>query len=212
MHLTLHGHQLELLSDHAVHLPASSALVLSDVHLGKAATFQAHGIAIPEGDNARDLARISTLLAHTKATRLIIAGDLFHSAQGHCPELSSWLAQCPADLTLVIGNHDLRGLPQDFPAKASPSLILDGIEIVHDPADASPDKFTICGHLHPSVKIKEGPRRSLRTPCFHLTGTTLILPSFGSFTGGQIVKRTPQDRIFIPLPTSVLEAPAHLLT
>jgi len=207
MVITSHGHRIELLSDHAIFLPDHSALILSDVHLGKAAVFRAHGLAVPDGDNAKDLARITKLLESTLAQKLIIAGDLIHAPESRYPELEKWISICPAELLLVIGNHDKRSLPEKFPIPCSSRFSLGEIEIIHDPAHASPDHFSICGHIHPSIRIKEGPRNSLRSACFHLAGNTLTLPSFGSFTGGQVIRPEPEDRVFIPLNQRVAEVP-----
>ena len=82
-------HRIELLSERAIFLPDHSALVLSDVHLGKAASFQAHGLPVPEGDDLVDLTRISHLLEITQARELVIVGDLLHSPRGISPQLIS---------------------------------------------------------------------------------------------------------------------------
>lgn len=204
------GHQIELLSEHAIFLPDHSVLVLSDVHLGKAAAFQAHGLPVPEGDDSTDLARISHLLEKTQAQELVIAGDLLHSPSGVSEkliaQLETWMNQCPAKITLVLGNHDQRAL-KDYHMVNVPMLKLGEIQIIHDPADAS-DLFCICGHLHPVIRLKDRPRGHLRTPCFWLRDQVLILPSFGTFTGGHPIQPTPKDRVFSPLNGRVVELPS----
>ena len=209
MLITHQGHKIELLSEHAAFLPKHSALVLSDVHLGKATTFQAHGLPVPEGDDTADLTRISRLVKTTKAQQLIIAGDLLHSPSGVSPalisQLETWMNQCSAKITLVLGNHDQRAL-RAHPMESVPSLELDGLHIIHDPADAT-EGFSICGHLHPVIRVKDKPRSHLRTACFWLTEHTLILPSFGTFTGGHPIEPTSKDRIFAPLNDRVVELP-----
>ena len=42
------GEELELLPDHAVHWRRASTLFVADPHFGKAATFRAAGIFVPE--------------------------------------------------------------------------------------------------------------------------------------------------------------------
>ncbi|MDE0861785.1 MAG: ligase-associated DNA damage response endonuclease PdeM [Akkermansiaceae bacterium] len=209
MLITHQGHQIELLSEHAVYLPAHSALVLSDVHLGKAATFQAHGLPVPAGDDEADLARISKLIEKTGAQKLIIAGDLLHSPHGVSPalinHLETWMSQCSARITLILGNHDRRAL-RAHPMESVPFLDFDGLRIIHDPAHASTG-FSICGHLHPVIRVKDSPRSHLRTACFWLSESSLILPSFGTFTGGQPIKPISPDRIFAPLNGRVVELP-----
>jgi metallophosphoesterase superfamily enzyme len=125
--------------------------------------------------------------------------------------LARWCASSPAKLILVIGNHDRRALARtDPPFETTRRLQLGGIEIVHDPADVSPEsQLTIGGHLHPVIRIRDGRRTSIRSACFWLRGNTLTLPSFGSFTGGQIIHPAAEDRIFIPIRDKVAEVPSQ---
>lgn len=208
MHLDHHGHRIELLAEHAVFLPEHQSLVLSDVHLGKAATFRAHGVGVPEGDDARDLERIGQLVTATGATRLIIAGDLFHSPHGAVPGLHDWLERLAVPVTLVRGNHDRHPQLDGLPLDTVPHLELGTLRIVHDPAEAGPDHLSLCGHLHPVVRLRDGSRSSLRVPCFHLRESCLLLPSFGSFTGGHPITVEKTDRVFIPVGGQVSEVTA----
>lgn len=209
MLITHQGHKIELLSEHAIFLPQHSALILADVHLGKATTFRAHGLPVPEGDDAADLTRINDLLEKKNAQQLIIAGDLLHSPSGVSPalisQLETWMKQCSSEITLVLGNHDQRAL-RAHPMKNASSLEFNGLHIIHDPADAT-EKFSICGHLHPVIRVKDKPRSQIRTACFWLTDKALILPSFGTFTGGHPIKPAAKDRIFIPHKGRVVELP-----
>ncbi len=207
---------LQLLPEGAVFLEKTSTLVIADVHLGKAATFRAKGLPIPEGDNARDFQRILRLCKKYHAAHLIIAGDLFHARAGITPELQvalgDFLAALAIPATLITGNHDRRLV--SLPAQLHPAaaLALDSqIRVVHDPADATGDQLHLAGHWHPVVKIPDGDRTSLRLPCFLLRGNTLTLPAFGSFTGGAIMTPQPQDRIFVTLRDAVVELPTSLL-
>ena len=43
--------------------------------------------------------------------------------------------------------------------------------------------MNVCGHLHPKVRVRT--RRSGRSwPCYAVSRARIILPSFGTFTGG----------------------------
>lgn len=208
---TFHGHPLVLHPEAAVLLEEAGDLVVSDVHLGKAAAFRSRGIPIPEGDTERDLARLLGLTRETKARRLIVAGDLFHAPAGLTPEIEShiaaFLTNLGVPLVLVGGNHDakLKRLPVGI--SCVDELETAGIRIVHDPADAGDTTFFLTGHLHPVVRIKDGKRTSLRLPCFLLRGNLLVLPSFGSFTGGATIDPQPGDRAFVTLRDRVVEVP-----
>ena len=144
----------------------------------------------------------------------MVAGDLFHSPSGLTPEIldavEDWLRTIGIPVTLVPGNHDLKLARLPEPLTTSPRLEIDGVDIVHDPADARGNRPTLCGHLHPVARIADGRRTALRLPCFHLTGRHLVLPAFGSFTGGRIVAAGPGDRLFVAPGGKVLEVPAGL--
>lgn len=210
---------LQLLPDNALLLSDSRTLVLADTHFGKSAAFRARGLPVPEGDTAADIARIDQLIATNKAEHLVIAGDLLHARVGCQPEvldlLRPWLRSAAIPITLVEGNHDVacgrNPLGTDFALITD--LTIDGFHILHNPDEAldCPDGFHIGGHLHPAVKIKDGTGPGFRAPVFWLRGNQLVLPAFGSFTGGQIYRfDSKRDRLFTPLNQRVVELPPPL--
>ena len=207
---------LLLLPERAVYLTDSATLVVADLHLGKSAAFRAKGLPVPEGDNARDLGRMRALVEKHGAASLVIAGDLFHAPSGITPELDAamdeFLNAIGIPVTLVLGNHDAK--IRCIPGRLHPVERLElenGVAVVHDPADAGDDGFFLCGHLHPIVKIPDGKRTSLRFPCFLKRKNTLVLPSFGSFTGGAVVHPKDGDRVFVELRGEVVELPGSLV-
>lgn len=205
---------IQLLPEGAAFLTETSSLVLADVHLGKSAAFRARGLPVPEGDTERDLTRIRNLVHEWHARQLIIAGDLFHAPSGISPELTGALTdfihQLGIPFALVRGNHDEK--LKNFPAGITtvPHFDQGHIRIVHDPKDASAAHFNITGHWHPVARIPDGKRTSLRLPCFLFRKSTLVLPSFGSFTGGAIIQPEAGDRLFVPLRDRVVEIPSSL--
>jgi DNA ligase-associated metallophosphoesterase len=214
-------YHIRLLPDQALLVGEKQrCLVVADLHLGKSAAFRASGLAVPEGDTARDLARLTELIKAHAPDKLVIAGDLFHAESGQTEEtisaFSNFLERTAIPFTLVKGNHDakIRNLPEELGGVEF--LDLDGIRIVHKPEDASDAHFNICGHVHPLVKIPDGRNTALRLPCFHLRTRgenqgVLTIPSFGSFTGGQLVKPGKHDRFFVSHMGKVIELPQSLL-
>lgn len=204
-----------LLAEGGVFLTDSSALVVADVHLGKSAAFRARGLPVPEGDNARDFLRLTAMVRKYDARHLIIAGDLFHAPSSITPELESALKQFLTEIaipvTLVVGNHDAKisRLPRALTCVSQ--LDLAGLSILHDPAHRASEHLHLAGHWHPVVKISEGNRTSLRLPCFLFRQDVLVLPAFGSFTGGEVLKPMPEDRIFVTLREAVVEIPSALI-
>lgn len=214
MILSLGGKQLELLPERAV-LLGDRTLVIADVHLGKATAFQARGLPVPEGDTAADLARLAELCHRHQATRLIVNGDLFHSAVGlsaaDLQHFQRWREDVRVPVDLIAGNHDekMRRLPEGLNVRAT--LDHAGFHFVHDPAFAPIGRDVISAHWHPAVRLGDGRQRALHTPCFLFRRGVLILPAFGSFTGSAYVAAEEGDRIFIPQAKKILEVPLALV-
>lgn len=214
MNLQIQDQTIALLCNGAV-LLSDGTLVVADLHLGKATAFQAQGLAIPEGDSEADLKRLKALCTWHEATRLVINGDLFHSPAGLTAEIEQLLEtfindmKIPVELTL--GNHE-RKIPR-IPPGLSPeeSASYAGFHIVHDPADAPKGVPSVTAHWHPVVRIADGKRTSLRLPCFIIRKNMVILPSFGSFTGGQVIEPEKDDRFFVFPGEDVVEVPKELI-
>ncbi|MGB7086393.1 MAG: ligase-associated DNA damage response endonuclease PdeM [Phormidesmis sp.] len=188
----LFSQRLQLLDDKALHLPDQQALLVSDVHLGKAETFQSLGIPISNQVNQENLDRLRSLLTQTPPKKLFILGDLFHSKKSLVPEvLISWdsfLKEIATDVSLIVGNHDRRlvsALPPLAMTCHTEAVTLGPFLLSHEPAPQHSAALNICGHIHPVVKLRS-PTDSLRLPCFFVEHDhrRLTLPSFGEFTGG----------------------------
>jgi len=197
-----HGIELILHAAGAVQVPSQRALIIADTHFGKSATFRAKGLPVPEGDTAIDLARLDALLAKTQAERLIIAGDFMHAQEAKTPAvldlLGDWIKNLTVDLILIQGNHDQRVgiLPPDWGHRWVEDHWLEQLHILHDPKDALQATPTLAGHLHPVIAVKQTKGRPLRLRCFWQSGNLLVLPAFGSFTGGHLVEADLQDHLY----------------
>jgi metallophosphoesterase superfamily enzyme len=126
--------------------------------------------------------------------------------------LSSFMSQIGIPVHLVSGNHDakIRELPCGM--ESHPFMDRGNLRIIHDPDDAETGPLLhLAGHWHPVAKIRDGKRTSLRLPAFLLRQGTLVLPAFGSFTGGAVIHPDKGDRIFVPMRDQVIEVPDGLL-
>lgn len=180
------GHGLELLGGRAAWDPQRRVLLLADLHLGKAESFQAHGIPLPSDGDAATLNALLALAHPLQPSRVVVLGDLIHSRLGLTAELRAKLAALPellgCPLHLVRGNHEwgswIEGLPQE------PSQELGPWWLSHGP-ESSPGRLNLCGHLHPVALVGRGADR-LRLPCFSYCASQerLALPAFGALTGG----------------------------
>ncbi len=204
--VTVGGAELELLGSRAVYWPAQNTLLVADCHLGKAETFQSFGVGVPSG-HLQDLERLDELQQQTGATRLYVLGDLVHARSGLTEklvgEVSLWRKTFPADITVVLGNHDSRagGVPEVWGMTVvAEGHEVDGVKLYHHPQAEGPCLY---GHLHPVVVVKSA-LDALRLPCFVLERERLLLPAFGTFTGGLNMARGPGRGLFAALPDGVV--------
>jgi uncharacterized protein len=201
------GERLELLAERAIWDPQRRVLLLADVHLGKAETFQAHGVPLPSDGDAGNLNRLLELAHRHRPGRVLVLGDLIHSRLGLTGALRAKLAALPellgCPLQLIGGNHErgswIEGLPQQ------PSQALGPWWLSHEP-ESRPGLLNLCGHLHPVALIGRGADR-LRLPCFSYCPRheRLALPAFGDLTGGMPLAR--HERQWLVAEGAVLEVP-----
>lgn len=195
----LAGETIHLLPPGAAWWEREKTLLVADLHLGMSETFQAAGLGVPSAGHEQDLADLAELAGTTGAARLIVLGDFFHAAPG-IPEdvlalVSSWQDDLGMPIGLALGSHDrvIRERTGELPFERVADLIEAGpFAFTHLPGDApgAPavgEKARVCGHLHPVVRL-EGGRDRLRLRCFVLERRQLVLPAFGSMTGGAVVE------------------------
>ncbi|MGI9015353.1 MAG: ligase-associated DNA damage response endonuclease PdeM [Phycisphaerales bacterium] len=215
--ITHGGEAFHLLPEKAIWWPATHTLIVADLHLGKAAAFRHRGIPLPHGTTHATLTRLSCLIARYSPHNLLILGDLFHAQAGRTNEveaqLQQWRAMHPLHITLVRGNHDRRAgdpLPAlDITCECEPWLSR-GFTFLHDPA-CNTTAAALAGHIHPVTSHRDRDGTRMRLPCFALIANTLILPAFGTFTGGWNMKpQHADDRIFaIAGDDAVIELPSY---
>jgi DNA ligase-associated metallophosphoesterase len=162
------------------------ALILADLHLGKAAHFRKNGIAMPAQVSEQDMQRLENLIRHYGAEQVIIVGDLVHASANKEVGLFFAVTQkFPGTrFILVRGNHD-RFPERQFKKMGIYSvqdfLLIRNIRFVHHHRDM--DTGCISGHLHPGIKLPLPAGQVMRFPCYVLTGKQFILPAFSRFTG-----------------------------
>jgi DNA ligase-associated metallophosphoesterase len=213
--LQLSGATLRLLPERAAYWLEERLLLVADVHLGKAHSFRRLGVPVPEATTTGTLARLTRALQRSGARRLVVLGDLQHSAggRGHATidAVGRWRrAHAAIEMTLVRGNHDARA--GDPPAEW-------GIGIVHEPwsvgtlalrhePQAEAGRYVLAGHLHPAVHLHGRGPGGVRLPCFHFGAAVGVLPAFGEFTGSVGVRAAAGDRVFAIADDEVREVPA----
>jgi len=206
--------ELQLLPDKAIYWPEHEALLVADVHLGKAAAFRAHSIAVPGGTTRNDLERLTALINRCQAKQVYILGDMWHAKEGLAPQtmdvIREWREkQQSLNVVLVKGNHDRKcgPLPVDLRIESvDEPLQLGPLHLVHDPHKAV-GEYSLAGHIHPCVRLEGAAFVSHRLPCFWFGERVGVLPAFGSFTGCARVLPEENDRVFVIVEGNVIEMP-----
>ncbi|MGV6396456.1 ligase-associated DNA damage response endonuclease PdeM [Pseudomonas caspiana] len=211
--ITLAGAELWLLADKAVYYPDYRALLIADVHFGKAAAYRKLGQPVPHGTTQNNLQRLDELLERYPCDRLIFLGDFLHAPESRAPATLEALAQWRSrhrelEMTLVRGNHDKRAgdPPPALRIETVPEpLLLGPFALQHEP-DPHATHHVLAGHVHPVYRLRGRGRQSLRLACFYLRGSMSLLPAFGAFTGGFNIEATQDSKIFVVGDGTIWEA------
>ena len=207
------GEHLVLAAQRAAVWPARRTLLVADAHFGKAASFRARGVPVPEATTQANLAALDALIAAHDIARVVFLGDFLHAREAHAPQtlaaLRAWRARHGGlDLLLIAGNHDLHAgePPADLAVESVQGPWIDGpFAFCHHPSPFI-DKYVLAGHLHPAYRVT-GRNDSVRLPCFWFGPRVGVLPAFGDFTGGHLIAPQPGDRVFVAAGEKVMVVP-----
>ncbi|MEZ5826249.1 MAG: ligase-associated DNA damage response endonuclease PdeM [Geminicoccaceae bacterium] len=164
---------------------ASRTLVVADLHLEKGSAFARRGAMLPPYDTLATLEKLAFIVAEWRPERLVSLGDGFHDTAGArllTGEAADRLEELAARLEWiwVRGNHD-ETLPSTLPGTVIDEIRLGRLTLRHLPDDTT--SGLVAGHLHPVARVGNRQRRA-RRPCFIHDRRLLLLPAFGSYTGG----------------------------
>jgi DNA ligase-associated metallophosphoesterase len=180
------GETFSAAADGALFWPSQNALLVADLHLEKASWFARLGQFLPPYDSHATLSALAEVAGRTGAARLYCLGDSFHDRFG-CDRLPANARALLTELTdkldwvWIVGNHD-PGFADHCGGRIEDEVEVGGIVLRHEAQldDARPE---ISGHFHPKLRVSLRGRLVSRR-CFVLSATKLIMPAFGSLTGG----------------------------
>ncbi|MEM7464207.1 MAG: ligase-associated DNA damage response endonuclease PdeM [Pseudomonadota bacterium] len=187
-------------SSGCLYWPAENCLILADLHLEKASSYALRGQLLPPHETGMTLRLLAERLAYWEPENVIALGDSFHDRKASerlglsdRALLSSLVAG--RQWTWISGNHDPEP-PADIGGKSADELVAGGIVFRHEPSH-----FVSCneisGHLHPQARIiRRG--KSVRRRCFVTDGDRLVMPAFGTLTGGLNVRNRAFHGLFDP--------------
>jgi DNA ligase-associated metallophosphoesterase len=200
----------------ALFWPAHGALLVADLHLEKASWFARFGQMLPPYDSIATLTALERDIDRSGATRLYCLGDSFHDRFG-CDRLpadarallTSMTSQ--VDWVWITGNHDA-GFIDHCGGRIAEEVELDGIVLRHEAVEGDPTP-EMSGHFHPKLRLAmKG--RSVSRRCFVASATKLILPAYGTLTGGldahhpEILKKVgPGASALVPVTDRLLRFP-----
>ena len=177
----------------ALYAPHLGALLVADLHLEKGSAYARSGQFLPPYDSQQTLDLLAADIAAFKPQQVICLGDSFHDIDGASrmtPEVADRLSQMikAQEWLWLTGNHDPEiadYLGGDRCETITIAATSNSIVLCHEPegANSTDPGFEICGHLHPVARIPAR-GRILRRKCFVLAQSRIIMPSYGSYTGG----------------------------
>jgi DNA ligase-associated metallophosphoesterase len=170
----------------ALYWPSRQALLVADLHLEKASWFARLGQFLPPYDSHATLSALANEVHELGAKRLYCLGDSFHDRFG-CERLPANARDLLTSLTArlewtwIVGNHD-PGFADHCGGRIAEEVELAGIILRHQ-AERGEYRPEISGHFHPKLRLHLKGRHVSRR-CFVASPTKLIMPAFGSLTGG----------------------------
>ena len=186
------GERLQFFANGSLYLPEYRLLIISDLHLEKGAALDST-IPLPTFDTRDTLQRVSNALNQTAATDCILLGDSFHTDEvawrlpaAERKQLQELSQTC--NLHWVEGNHD-PNLPYHIPGHHCAEMAVGPIEFRHMPLKNHNPQHEIIGHFHPKARLKLR-AKYVTGKCFLLTESRLLMPAFGSYTGGLNIKES----------------------
>ena len=186
VHLSFAGQDFTIVDRAGLYWPAQGALFVADLHFEKASWYAASGQMLPPYDSAATLDRLEQAVATSGATSLWCLGDNFHDSRG-AQRLDGALADRLEGLARrvalhwITGNHD-SALDAGFGGQVVDEAVLGGLALRHR-AESRSSVPELSGHFHPRLRVRLRGRMVSRA-CFVRCADRLILPAFGSLTGG----------------------------
>ena len=184
MKIIFNNFEFILNNDGSIFWVDENILILGDLHLEKGTSFAEAGNFLPPYDSLETLMKLTKTLNSLKINKIIFLGDIFHDQKGYSrldkKEKKIFDEICDSfSIIWIYGNHDYKYAPKNI--KALNAYKLKGINFSHIPTAC--DLIEISGHYHPKVSFLYLGKK-ITKPCFVISKRKVILPAYGSFTGG----------------------------
>ena len=190
--ITLMGHEFKLGDASLTALPsgclwwaAEKLLCVSDMHLGKSSRFaRREGGLLPPFETHETLSRLADEIARLDPKRVICLGDSFDDLQAldevEQSDLNALYSMIAGrEWIWIEGNHEAG--PTEISGTHLKEYDHQGIIFRHIHSDDGAIQIT--GHYHPKARISAG-GVGKSAPCFLIDKSQVIMPAFGTYTGG----------------------------
>ncbi|MDG4648234.1 ligase-associated DNA damage response endonuclease PdeM [Roseibacterium sp. SDUM158017] len=182
---TFRGETLDALPSGALHWPAESLLVVSDLHLGKSErAARRGGPMLPPYEGIDTLTRLASDIAATGARTVVCLGDSFDDAAA-ADALDDATAAHLAPLMAgrrwiwIEGNHD----PGPIGLGGTHLAILRHGPLSFRHIADTGAQGELSGHYHPKARLA-GRGRGIVRRCFLVDRARIVMPAYGTYTGG----------------------------
>ena len=205
-----HGERLHALPNGMLAWRARDLLVVSDLHLGKSGRMARRGGAfLPPYDTLDTLARLDEAVQTLDPATVICLGDSFDddaaaSALTTTERLVLGKAMARRHWIWVKGNHDpsAGGFDGERCAETTVGpLVFRHIAVLGAEGEVS-------GHFHPKATVSARGAR-ISKPCFLIDGARIVMPAFGTYTGGLASHAPELDGLMEPGALAVLTGGAR---
>lgn len=197
---TFCGTRCTALPTGALCLPDHAALCVSDLHLGKSDRIaRRSGIMLPPYETRETLEKLDADISATQPATVICLGDSFddpEAADSLTPDIRLCLSRLQAGRTWIwiAGNHDPE--PLGLGGTHRVQTRVNTLTFRHIATTATAE---VSGHYHPKHRVAA---RSY--PAFLFDDQRMILPAYGTYTGGLSSDAPVLRGLFATRPTAIL--------
>ncbi|MGB5558319.1 MAG: ligase-associated DNA damage response endonuclease PdeM [Paracoccaceae bacterium] len=199
---------LTALSSGALWWAENRVLTVSDLHLGKAErAARRGGPMLPPYEVQDTLTRLDRDVQQTRAKTIICLGDSFDdlaAADNLSEEARLWITRLQAGRRWIWieGNHDAG--PTALGGTHLAELTLSPLTFRH--IARAEARAEISGHYHPKATL-HAKGRAITRSCFLYDKTRVILPAYGTYTGGLHSTAEALSRLMLPNAMAILTGP-----
>jgi len=177
--LTFFGAALAARPSGALWWASERLLAVSDLHLGKSERMARRGgPLLPPYEGTDTLLRLDSEIAALAPRTVICLGDSFDDAEARLTEDEAlWLARLMAGRRWIwiAGNHD--PAPMETGGEHHAEWRAGALTFRHEPIAGATGE--VAGHYHPKARLAGRSR-----PCFLVDAARIVMPAFGTYTGG----------------------------